>query len=125
MRVDAHCNCFFEAAAFPLNKISAPSLREKLCQHLDEYMEQYIGFLPQQGSPEDELEFVSQYCREIEQPKSDGFWSNTAGNFLPLAVSNWTKRRVVTFMSKPEQLIIDIHPADVSSLMDTEAIPLA
>ena len=127
VRVNAYGNCFFEAVAFSLNNISAPSLREKLCQHLDENMEQYIGFLLQQGSPEDELEFVSQYCREIEQLKSDGYWSNKAGDFLPLALSNWTKRRVVIYTSKPEQPIIDIHPADVSSLMNshTEVIPLA
>ena len=127
VRVNAYGNCFFEAVAFSLNNISAPSLCEKLCQHLDENMEQYIGFLLQQGSPEDELEFVSQYCREIEQLKSDGYWSNKAGDFLPLPLSNWTKRRVVIYTSKPEQPIIDIHPADVSSMMDshTEVIPLA
>ena len=67
MRVNAYGDCYFEAAAFSLTAISAPILREKICQHLGENMEQYIGFLLQQGSPEDELEFVSQYCWEIEQ----------------------------------------------------------
>ena len=84
MRVNAYGNCFFEAAAFSLNDISASLLREKICQHLDENMEQYIGILLHQGSPEDKLEFVSQYCREIEQLKSDGYWSTKAGDFLPL-----------------------------------------
>ena len=102
-----------------------PILREKTCQHLDENMEQYIGFLLQQGSPEDELEFVSQYCWEIEQLKSDGYWSNIAGDFLPLALSNWSKRRVVIYTSKPEQPIIDIHPTVASSMIGTEVIPLA
>ena len=125
MRVNAFGDCFFEDAAFSLTAISAPILREKICQHLDENMEQYIGFLLQQGSPENELEFVSQYCREIEQLKSDGYWSNKAGDFLPLALSNWSKRRVVIYTSKPDQPIIDIHPTAASSMIGTEVIPLA
>ena len=74
---------FFQVAAFSLTTVRASILREKICQHLDENMEQYIGYLLQQGSPEDELKFVSQYCWEIEQLKSDGYWSNKAGDFLP------------------------------------------
>ena len=88
-------------------------------------MEQYIGFLLQQGSPEDELEFVSQYCWEIEQRKSDGYWSNKAGDFLPLALLNWSKRRVLIYTSKPDQPIIDIYPTVVSSMIGTEVISLA
>lgn len=125
VRVNAYGNCFFEAAAFSLNDISASFLREKICQHLDENMEQYIGFLLQQGSPEDELQFVSQYCWEIEQLKSDGYWSTKAGDFLPLALSNWSKQRVVIYTSKPDQPIIDIHPTVVTSMIGTEVIPLA
>ena len=83
-------------------------------------MEQYIGYLLQRGSSEDELEFVSQYCWEIEQLKSDGYWSNKAGDFLPLALSNWSKRRVVIYTSKLGQPIIDIHPTVASSMIGTE-----
>ena len=111
-------------AAFSLTTISASILREKICQHLDENMEQYIGYLLQQGSSEDELEFVSQYCWEIKQLKSDGYWSNKA-DFLPLVLSYWSKRRVVIYTSKPGQPIIDIHLTVASSIISTEVMPLA
>ena len=124
VRVKSYGNCFFEAAAYTLENISASALRENICMHLDENMEEYIGFLLQHGSPEDELEFVSQYCAEIKQLKADGYWSTKAGDFLPLALSNWSKRRVIIYTSKEHQPTIDIHP-NVASLTDTEPIPLA
>ena len=108
-----------------MTAISAKILREKICQHLDENKEQYIGFLLQQGSPEDELEYVSQYCWEIEQLKSDGYWSNKAGDCPPLVLSNWSKQRVAIYTSKPDQPIIDIHPTVASSMIGTEVISLA
>ena len=64
---------------------------------------------------------------EIEQLKSDGYiyWSNKAGDFLPLALSNWSKRRVLIYTSKPDKPIIDTHPTVVSSMIGTEVISLA
>ena len=115
---------FFQVAAFSLTTVRASILREKICQHLDENMEQYIGYLLQQGSSEDELKFVSQYCWEIEQLKSDGYWSNKAGDFLPLVLSYWSKRRVVIYTSKPDQPIIDVYPTVASSMIGTEVMPL-
>ena len=88
VRAKSYGNCFFEAAAYTLENISASTLRENICKHLDENMEDYIGFLPQHGSPEDELELVSQYCAEIEQLEADGYWSTKAGDFQPLALPN-------------------------------------
>ena len=54
-------------------------------------MEEYIGFLLQHGSPEDEVEFVSQYCAEMKQLKADGYCFTKAGDSLPLTLSNWSK----------------------------------
>ena len=93
VRVKSYGNSFFEAAAYAyiLQNISASTLRENICKHLDENMEESIGFLLQHGSPEDELEFVSQYCAEMKQLKADGYCFTKAGDFLPLTLSNWSK----------------------------------
>ena len=40
----------------------------------------------QNTTKKDELEFVRHYRWEIEQLKSDGYWSNKAGDFLPLVL---------------------------------------
>ena len=57
----------------------------------------------------------------------DGYWPTKAGDFLshsttthPLALSNWSKQRVVIYISKPGQLIIEIHPTGVTFMIGTE-----
>ena len=41
-----------------------------------------------------DLTFIKSYCKEIDVLKQTGYWSNKAGDFLLLALSNWCKRPV-------------------------------
>ena len=58
----------------------------------------------------DYLTFIKSYCQEIDVLKQTGYWSNKAGDFLPLPLSNWSKRPVRIYTSKHDKPIIEIQP---------------
>ena len=56
------------------------------------------------------MTFVKEYFRAIDLLKQSGHWSNSAGDFLPLALANWSHRPVCIYSSRPEQPVIEIQP---------------
>lgn len=109
--IAAHGNCFFEAVVYSkLVRYTHSELREHLCQHLEDNMEEYMGFFIDQNNPESEEEFVIQYLSEIEYLKKDGYWSNTVADFLPLVLSNFLKLRIEIYTSQENQPVIKIEP---------------
>ena len=93
-------NCFFEAAVFAMSSdLDSTGLRKQLCMHLEDNMEEYVGFLMSKTRDIDDLAFIKSYCKEIEVLKQNGYWSTKAGDFLPLALANWSKRPVRIYTS--------------------------
>ena len=110
-KVKSDGNCFFEASILAMKqKIDGNMLRHLLCQHLEENVEEYIGFLKNRNSVEDDVTFVKEYFRAIDLLKQSGYCSNSAGDFLPLALANWSHRPVCIYSSRPEQPVIEIQP---------------
>ena len=80
---------FFEVAIVALSsKVDAATLRKRLCTHLEDNMEEYVGFLMSKTRDIGDLTFIKSYCQEIDVLEQTGYWSNKAGDFLPLALSN-------------------------------------
>ena len=118
-------NCFFGAAIVALSsKVDAATLRNQLCTHLEDNMEEYVGFLMSKTRDIDDLTFIKSYCQEIDVLKQTGYWSNKAGDFLPLALSNWSKRPVRIYTSKHNQPIIEIQPT-LGPVCNTTPLTLA
>ena len=118
-------NCFFEAAVFAMSSdLDSTGLRKQLCMHLEDNMEEYVGFLMSKTRDIDDLAFIKSYCKEIEVLKQNGYWSTKAGDFLPLALANWSKRPVRIYTSKQDQPIIEIQPT-LGPVCNTELITLA
>ena len=42
--------------------------------------------------------------------KQSGYWSDSAGCFLPLALASWSHRPVCIYSSRLEQPVIEIQP---------------
>lgn len=118
-------NCFFEASILGLVAVTdGRQLRQQLCQHLEENVDEYIGFLFSRSSRDTDFAFLKAYFREIDILRQNGYWSNRAGDFLPLALANWSQRTVRIYSSKPEQPVIEIQPT-LGSRVETEPICLA
>ena len=118
-------NCFFEASILGLVGVNdGRALRQQLCQHLEENVDEYIGFLLSRSSRDNDFAFLKAYFREIDILRQNGYWSNRAGDFLPLALANWSQRSVRIYSSKPEQPVFEIQPT-LGSRIDTEPICLA
>lgn len=122
--VPPHGNCFFEAAVYCLAGQNPGLLRASTCHELEENLEEYIGFLYNRQSPSNDEEFLNYYLSEIESMKQDGYWSAKAGDFLPLALSNSSRRPVKIFTSKEDKPVIEIQPT-IKSLASQEPIILA
>ena len=105
-------------------KIDGNMLCHLLCQHLEENDEEYIGFLINRNSVEDDVTFAKEYFRALDLLKQSGYWSNSPGDFLPLALANWSHRPVCIYSSRPEQPVIDIQPT-LCSPTEEDSICLA
>ena len=81
-----------------------------LCQHLEENVDEYIGFLKNRNSAEDDVTLIKEYFRALDLLKQSGYWSNSAGDFLPLALANWSHRPLCIYSSRPEQPVIETQP---------------
>lgn len=64
------------------------------------------------------------YFKQIETLRQNGYWSNRAGDFLPLALVNWSHRTVRIYSSKPEQPVIEVQPT-LGHLVESEPVCLA
>ena len=124
-KVNSDGNCFFEAFVLAMGQnVDGQHLRQLLCQHLEENVEEYIGFLKNRSSKEDDLIFLKEYFKEIDVLKQNGYWSSRAGDFLPLALANWSHRQVCIYSSRPEQPVTEIQPT-LGSVVEDERICLA
>ena len=106
-KVNSDGNCFFEASVLAMGQnVDGQHLRQLLCQHLKENVEEYIWFLKNRSSKEDDLIFLKEHFKEIDVLKQNGYWLCRAGDFLPLALANWSHRPVCIYSSRPEQPVI-------------------
>ena len=55
--------------------MDAATLRNKLCTHLEDKMEEYVGFLMSKTRDIDDLTFIKSNCKEIDVLKQTGYWS--------------------------------------------------
>ena len=92
------------------SELDAATLRNQLCTHLEDNMEEYDGFLMSKTRDIDDLIFIKSYSKEIDVLKQTGNWSNKAGDCLPLALSNWSKRPVRIYTSKHDQPMVENQP---------------
>ena len=93
-------NCFFESSVMALEeKFDTLQLRNLICDHLEQNVEEYIGFLKNKSTSQDDLTFLKEYFKEVDVLRQDGYWSNRAGDFLALALANWSHRPVSIFQA--------------------------
>lgn len=103
--IAADGNCFFHAAALHVLGQEHQSLRENLCQHMEDNIEHYEGFF----EAEDDNKRRSA-LDGINQLRTNGAWNTEANDILPLALANMTKRRIKVFTSKINTPHYDIIP---------------
>ncbi|KAK7474659.1 hypothetical protein BaRGS_00034083 [Batillaria attramentaria] len=101
-------NCFFTAASLHLLNQDKGTLREALCLHMNENVQHYVDFFPCTGN---EHERTQQVRASVEELRENGIWNTTANDILPLALANFTRRRVKIFSSKLDKPVWDITPS--------------
>ena len=97
-------NCFFKAASFHLATHDETTLRQALCDHLMQHVLFYLGFFSNCHS--------AQQARQVKTcMRAPGVWNTTANDVVPLALANFTGRRVKLFTSKKQQPVVGITPS--------------
>ncbi|KAK7093663.1 hypothetical protein V1264_007366 [Littorina saxatilis] len=99
--VYADGNCFFKAASLHVTTHDDSALRQALCDHILENLTHYEGFF---------LESTETARNAVTALRSHGVWDNCANDVMPLALSNFTKRRVKIFISRTSAAVINITP---------------
>ncbi|WP_419602189.1 OTU domain-containing protein, partial [Thiolapillus sp.] len=74
-------NCFFRAASLHLDH-DETSLRAALCNHMEDNLQNYIGFFSTEGSLTEE-EKVQAAKTQIEMIRQPGQWNSQANDILP------------------------------------------
>ena len=97
-------NCFFKAASFHLATHDETTLRQALCDHLMQHVLFYLGFFSNCHS-------AHQARQVITCIRAPGVWNTTANDVFPLALANFTGRRVKNFTSKKQQPVVGITPS--------------
>ncbi|XP_070182460.1 uncharacterized protein [Littorina saxatilis] len=104
--IPADGNCFFSAAALHLIGHDHQSLREMLCHHMEDKICLYEGFFETQGNNKRRSALERIHCLT-----RNGAWNTEANDILPLALANFTKRRIKIFTSKMNIPHFDIVPS--------------
>ena len=115
-------NCFFESVSAHLDGIDALVLRSCLCDYLDSNFAAYIEFLT--GDTDNENDRYLRYFLNVEQLRTPGTWSNDAGDLLPLALADWSRRTVKIFTSNLYRPVIIVHPQDINNESQCEITPI-
>ncbi|CAG2207374.1 unnamed protein product [Mytilus edulis] len=114
--VPAVGNCFFEAVSRQTTeKIDAITLRQLLCNHIEENANYYGEFL---NSAEDNL------CNEIELLRQEDSWQNNLSDTMPLAIANLLAVTVKIYSSNPDQPVVVITPS-LTETYEKQEITLA
>jgi len=104
---------FFKAALLHVPYIKDENeLREILCGHIIDHAHEYVNFFSTDDineSFEDDINWID-FRTEVEELKGNGRWTNRAADLLPLALSNWSKKRIKIFTSLTQRPVIDIAP---------------
>ena len=107
--VYGHGDCFFSAAWLNVvNAVYAFSLRMQLCKHKKDKL--HVDQLKKntfQFSTEDDF---SESCQRIQQLETPGTQGTDINNLLPLALTNFIRRRVKVFCSRKACPISDVIP---------------
>ena len=114
--------CFFESVSAHLDGIDAMVLRSCLCDYLDSNFAAYIEFL--MGDTDNENDRYLRYFLNVEQLRTPGTWSNDAGDLLPLALADWSRRTVKIFTSNLYRPVIIVHPQDINNESQCEITPI-
>ncbi|XP_070174717.1 uncharacterized protein [Littorina saxatilis] len=110
IKVPGNGNGFFEASCFHLGQVTRPNdLREQVCYHIMDNVEPYSGFFDLPTI--DENERFMNILQMIEDLRRSGCWNTRAGDLLPLALANVTKRPVKIFTSRQTHPVVDIRPS--------------
>ncbi|CAG2237277.1 unnamed protein product [Mytilus edulis] len=110
------CNCFFEAVSRQTSeKIDNITLRQLLCNHIEENANYYGEFL---NSAEDNL------CNEIELLRQEDSWQNNLSDTMPLAIANLLAVTVKIYSSNPDQPVVVITPS-LTETYEKQEITLA
>ncbi|CAC5382510.1 unnamed protein product [Mytilus coruscus] len=102
------------------------ALRNVLCDHLVDNIDEYIGYLTNtQSCHSFEYDIACiDFRTEIEELRQEGNWTSQAGDLLPLALSNWSGQPVKIFSSLLTRPITTITPSSLM-LMNTKPIFLS
>ena len=114
--VPAHGNCFFGAAAKLVEEqIDALTLRQKMCDHLQDNEDYYSSFLTSNSVL---------YSNEVSLLRTAGTWTNELSDALPLALANSLSITVRIYSSSVNQPVITLVPSLVEQV-DNELLTLA
>lgn len=123
IKVPGDGNCFFVSALCHISSIKTSlALRNVLCDHIVDNIDEYIGYLTNTHcchSFEYDIACID-FRTEIEELRQEGNWTSQAGDLLPLALSNWSGQPVKIFSSLTTRPITTITP----SLMLMDANPI-
>ena len=120
--VPADGNCFFRAASLHLDH-DETSLRAALCNHMEDNLQNYIGFFSTEGSLTEE-EKVQAAKTQIEMIRQPGQWNSQANDILPFALANYSNRRVKIFSSRRNQPVINVRPSTPHSIFQPICLAL-
>ena len=103
-------NCFFNAIIHQTGAGSSVSeIRARLCSHLQDNEEHYIGYMTKLQNIDGENKSQS-YQNLVEQLQHDGIWDTDMSDVLPLATANLLGKHITIYTSRLNCPIINISP---------------
>ena len=107
VKIQEDGDCFFNALRYQLNEeISLDSLRNQVCDHLEQNKQHYLEFIEfKEGDDQ-----LAVFTQQVEIFRLSGQWKQGLGDCLPLSVANLLQRPIKIFTSKISCPVIDISP---------------
>ena len=79
---------------------------------MEDNLHAYVEFFLAEGVSVSIAEEKLQLAKDsIDKMRSSGIWDTVANDMMPLALANYTQRRVKIFTSRRNQAVFDITPS--------------
>lgn len=109
-QIEPDGNCFFNSIIHQVNtETSVTELRTRLCRHLREHEQHYIGYMTRTQT-KDGKSIPKNYHKLVEELGKDGIWDTDMSDVLPLATANVLGKHITIYTSRLHCPIINVSP---------------
>jgi len=118
IRIEGNGDCFFTSIQKSCKlKEDICEIRGKICDHMDENVNEYIYFLPRDSEEQMENLRADKFKTQLQNLRQTGIWSTDLGDVLPLATANTLQIEILIYTSRRNNHIIQIQPS-LASIKD-------